>query len=215
MKKVLKIAVLIIVYLFLCGRSCQDDQDIVSRQMEEVEKLKNGIREEFGAGYLTEESKYAAEMTAIQKVKDMADYINIFMDTSLDTSFRQKAGEMIRDIFVSGDVRLSFGPYKNRKIKDLTVKKFLTSGFGEEVTSSEVYYDSVTTETPLKKSGPEQYMGTLIAFQKVTLFSLSDTLANWESTITISFEATQTTKIFGQDTLNTWAVNLGDMNIIE
>jgi hypothetical protein len=211
MKRGLKIAVLTLAYLLLVGKSCQDDQDIVNRQLREVETLKENIREEFGINYLDDESRYAIEQTAIQKVKDLADYIDIYADTFLDTLFRQKAGEMIRDFFVTEDVHVSFGPYRNKKIKYTTVRKFLDKGFGAGITSAEVFYDSVRIEIPLSRSKPEKYEGTIWALQQITLFNASDTLTSDEARITISIQVSQKTKIFGKDTLKTWAVNLGDM----
>jgi hypothetical protein len=214
MKRALKISVLIIVYLFFCGKSCQEDQeDLVMKQVKEAEILKENIRQEFGADYLTEESRYATELAAMQKVNDLADYIEIYADASLDAVFRQKAGEMIRDIFVSEDVHMSFGPYRNKRIKYMTVRKFLDKGFGAGITSAEVFYDSVRIEIPLSRSKPEKYEGTIWALQKITLFNASDTLASDEARITISIQASQKTKIFGKDTLKTWAVNLGDMSV--
>ena len=212
MKKVLKITVLILVYLFLCGKSCQDDRDIVTGQLEEVEALKDNIREEFGTDYLTEESKYAVEMTAIQKVKDMADYIHIFSDQELDTSFRQKAGEMIRDMFISEKARLTFGPYRrNNSMKYLTVEEFLDGGIGDDIISLDLIYNAVKINVPLKRSGPDEYEGRITGIQKLTLFTSSDTLTFFNETITVSIHASKEAKIFGKDTLKTWAVKLGDM----
>ena len=43
MKKALRIALWIVIYLFLCGKSCQDDQDIAGKQAKEAETLKFGV----------------------------------------------------------------------------------------------------------------------------------------------------------------------------
>jgi hypothetical protein len=212
MKRILKITVLVLVYLLFSGRSCQEDQeDLVQRQVKEAEAQKESIRSEVETDYLSEDSKFAVEMAAIQKVNDLADYIEVYTDVSLDIVFREKAGDMIRDIFVSDDVRLSFGPYRNKKIKYLTVKKFLDRGFGKDVLSALVLFDDITIDIPLNRSGPELYEGAISGIQEITWFTSSDTIKTEKTTITITIQASREIKVFGEDTLKTWAVNLGDM----
>jgi hypothetical protein len=213
MRRGLKIGALIVVYVFLCGKSCQDDRDMVASQLEEVEAMKENIREEFGTDYLSEESKYATELAALQKVSDLADYIGIFCDTSLDPAFREKAGEMILGMFISENARLSFGPIRNKKINYLTVEKFLTKGLGRNVASVEMFFDSLQVQKPLMRSGPGAYEGTILGKQKMKLIASTDTFTTLDTNIIIAIRASQTVKIFGKDTLNTWAIKLGDMTL--
>ena len=91
MKKLIKITALVLMYFFLCGKSCQDDQNIILRQEIEVETAKDDVRNEFDKDYLSEESKHAAEVNAIQKLKDFADFFSIYADIAIYLPFREKA----------------------------------------------------------------------------------------------------------------------------
>jgi hypothetical protein len=214
MKRLLNILFILCLYLILCSKSCSDDTGQVLKQAEEVSAAKDSIRSEFEAGYLSEEARFALEIKAVQELKDIADYIKIYSDNSVDSLFREKAGEMIRNIFISDDVRLPFGMVKNKKVKPLTLGKFLEKGL-EDVTSADVVFDSVTVWHPLQKTGTESYTGTLRCSQKVMLFAGKDTIAFLPGIINVEMLATRTVKIFGTDTMKVWSVSLGNMDKAE
>ena len=174
---------------------------------------RDNIRETFGADYLSEESKYATELTAMQNLSDLADYLEVFADASYDTVFRQKAADLIRDMFVSDDALLSFGPLRNEKLTRVSLEKFFKKGFGKDVKSVEMTFDPIKVGVPLSKSGQEVYEGTINTTQKLTLHTLSDSSKSYESLVVIPILATQELKIFGTDTLKTWTVRFGDMRV--
>jgi hypothetical protein len=214
MKRLLNILFVLCLYLILCSKSCSDDTGQVLKQEEEVSAAKDSIRSEFEAGYLSEEARFASEIKAVQELKDFADYIKIYTNNSVDSLFREKAREMIRNIFISDDARLSFGIVKNKKVKSFTLGKFLEKGF-REVTSADVVFDSITVWQPLQKTGTESYTGALRGSQKVTFYAGKDTIAFLPGVITVEMFATRTVKIFGTDTMHVWSVSLGNMDRAE
>lgn len=199
----------------LCGKSCVDDSGRILRQEKEVRVIKDSIRGEIEADYLSEEARFGAEISAMHKLKDLSDYIQIFSDNSMDFKFREKAGEMIRDIFISGDASLSFGRIRNEKIKGMALNDFLANGFDDEITYTEIQFDSIHVTTPFNRSGVNLYEGKIACYQNLIFFTGTSTLEIPSQEITVKIYSSRTTKIFGNDTLHVWAVFLGDMEIRE
>jgi len=211
MRRLPYILFLFVLYLAFCGKSCVDDSDRAAWQEKVASAAKDSIRSEFEAGNLIEESRFAAEVTAIQKLKDLSDYLEIFTDVSLDTVFRAKALDMISEMFVSENCKLSFGPMKNSKMRSSTLGKFFDNGFGEDILKSAFIFDSVTVSEPLQKSG-ETYSGKLAAYQTVILFNPTDSIISPAIPISIHFISSKKNKIIGSDTLSVWVVSLWDMD---
>jgi hypothetical protein len=173
---------------------------------------RRNIREKFEVEYLPEESRFAAEMTAIQKLVDFSDYLKIFSDNSLDPLFREKAGNMIRELFISEEARLSFGNIERNHAKSYTLGQFLETGFGKHIWSAEIVFDSIHVLEPLQKHDAASYKGKLACKQTLVTESSRKVIAkNPPEPITVEIMATRTTKIFGPDTLMVWTVFLGDM----
>lgn len=210
MKRVVYILFLLGLYLILSSRSCSDDKGQALRLEEEVSAAKDSIRSEFEAGYLSEDARFAAELKAIQELEDLADYINIYTDNSLDSVFRQKAGEMIRDVFIADCSRLSFVMVRSEKMKPIQLGDFLENDLAD-VTDLVVVFDSVSVVEPLRKTGALSYFGSLGCVQKVISVNGIDTISTPPEIITIEMIVTREEKIFGTDTIQVWSVSLGDM----
>jgi hypothetical protein len=212
MKKLFNILILCLIYLVFCGKSCVDDSGRLAGQEKQVSTAKNSIRDEFESGYLSEDARNAAEVKAMQQLRDLADYIEMYSDVTTDSLFRVKAGEMIREMFVSEDSKLSFGQVKNKKMKSVALQEFLQEGFGDKIKKAEVIFDSIRVLEPLKKSGEEVYSGELVAFQTVSSSEPgnSNSIAN---PVTIHFVSVKRSKIIGKDTLKVWQVLFKDMEV--
>ncbi len=61
------------------------------------------IENEFTVDELDEATLNAFEKRAIQKLKDLADYINVFADTAYSAEFRIQARQMINELFISDE----------------------------------------------------------------------------------------------------------------
>jgi hypothetical protein len=206
---------ILFLYILLCSKSCSDDKEQANRQEEEVMAARDSIRSEFEAGYLSEEARYASEVKAIQNLKDLADYLEIYADVSLDSLFRQKAGDMIRNMFISEDTRLSFGHIKNKKMKTVSLEEFLDKGFGDKLISAEVIFDSINVAEPLQKLGEEAYSGKLAAYQTIYLCTATDTIFLPSCPLTIEILSSKKAKKVGNDTLMVWILSFGDMRKID
>jgi len=212
MERRLTILFSILLYFILCGKSCVKEPAQDFRRIKEVETAKDSIRIEFEADYLSEEARVAAEMTAIQKLADLADYMKIYTDASMDTLFREKAGEMIRGIFFTEDARLAMGTTRNKKMKSITMGEFMKEGFGKDFIYTEVIFDSIRVMEPLQKSGELEYTGKLSANQAIISYTDSDSVFSPSIPVTIEIISSRRIKIIGNDTLMVWTVSLGDMD---
>jgi len=208
MKRQLYILTLIILYFILCGKSCVDENAWTTWQEEQVMTAKDSIRGELEVDFLSEDARYAAEFRAMQALNDLAGYVGIYSDDSMDPLFREKAGEMTRDMFISEDARLSFGLIKNKKMKSLSLDEFLKTGFGDDINKAEVIFDSIRVKEPLQKSDEDIYSGKLAAYQTIILHPLADSIISSSKPVTIHFISSKQAKIIGKDTLKIWEVKL-------
>jgi hypothetical protein len=213
MRRLINILILISLYLVFGSRSCVDDSAHTEWQKKEAEAAKDSIRVELESDYLSEEARYAAEIKAIQELNDLADYVEIYSDKSLDSHFREKAGEMIRDQFVSEDAGLSFGPVRKEKMQQVAVGEFLGKGFGPDIFKVKVNFDSLHVLEPLQKSAEEIYSGKLSAYQTFILHSTNSETFSDSVPITINFFSSRQIKVISQDTLMVWEVSLGNLVI--
>jgi hypothetical protein len=215
MKRIVYIWVCIFLYFILCGKSCDDDNARTSRQVNDAANAKDSIRHQFENEVLTEEARRAAELSAIQKLQDLSDYLKIFSDVSMDSSFRNKAGEMIRGIFISEKSKLAFGQIRNEKMKDITVEKLLNDGFGDDFIRMEIHIDSIEIIEPLEISDGNDYSGKISARRSIIEYTTSDSLILPVRPVTIEFFSTHRVKLFGSDSLEVRVVSLGDICVVK
>jgi hypothetical protein len=215
MKRLLNILLLVLIGMILCSKSCVDENEKVKWQEKQVAIARDSICYELGADDLSDQAMIAAEANAVQKLEDLAVYLEVYLDSSNDSLFRAKAGEMIRDVFVSNDCELTFGTVKNEKTKSTALGKFLENEFGKDILSGHVIFDSIQVLEHLNKSGEELYSGKLTANQTITLYRLADSIKSPVIPVTVNFTSRKQVKIIGQDTLKVWVVGLGDMRVLK
>ncbi len=208
-----KILIFILLYLLLSSRSCDDDSDMIKHQESRTNQAKESILKVFEADNLSDAALEAAEINAINKVQDLADYVNIYTDNSLDTLFREKAGVMIRGLFISEDACLSFNNLrsKNKKMKAISLNEFLNKDFGDAITRVRLSFDSVQVKNRLQKKSEDLYSGQLSCRQCFAQYYQSDSIVSDPMPVLIVFHSSRQIKIIGTDTLTIWEVRLGDM----
>jgi hypothetical protein len=215
MKKNIKILLLAILYLIVSGKSCVDNSARIEWEENQAEKAKDSIRTEFGTGYLPEENRMAAEWSAIQKLSDLADYIEIYVNHNMDIHFRSQAEKLIRNLFISPETRLAFGPVGKRKMKTSTLAEFLSDGFGKDIIAVKITFDSISVSVPLNKTSEDLYAGEFLSAQKLIAYTGSDSIIIPSQEVSVQFFSKRQNKVFGNDTIQTWEISLGNMKRIE
>jgi hypothetical protein len=103
MRRTVKISALIMFYFLACGKSCdnQEKSDAYHEQIK-IRAETDSLRSAFGTDTLSSSSLLAFMETAKQKFYDFNDYLHIAADTSVAEPFRDKAWEMIHNLFITG-----------------------------------------------------------------------------------------------------------------
>jgi hypothetical protein len=105
MRRILQITAVILVWFLASAPGCNEQQDAAKRREEQRQQaLKDSLVSAFSSDSLSPESLRSFELTAIGKVSDLRDYLEIYSSPSRDTAFRNKAGTMIRSLFLSGRI---------------------------------------------------------------------------------------------------------------
>lgn len=187
MKRPFLIPILLLAFIVLSSKQCAEDADPlveVDTQLEEISAVKSA----FESDYLKSESLFAFEEKAKQKLSDYSDYLNIAKDTSLDTTFRHQAANMIPHLF-----------YQKKE-------PIISTGSG-----SLALIDSIYMIKPLSKTSTAIYTGSLGFHGMMTDIETNDSMILSPQKWTIEMIATKTLTSFGKDTLRVWKVFLGEM----
>ncbi|MHC1777760.1 MAG: hypothetical protein AB9834_20340 [Lentimicrobium sp.] len=212
MKRRILILLIIPGYLILCSKSCDSDreQDALEHKAK-TEQTKESIREEFQSEYLTDQTLRAFELKAKQKLVDFADYLSIYYNKKFDKALKDQAGQVIAGLFASDKMVIqSFFPVKNNSI-GYPLTDFLGHDFMPEYNTVNVLIDSISVDTPLKRSGNDLFRGTLTFYRRMEAFSPSDTLIISGTKMNVEIIAKKVNKSFGSDTLQVWGVFLGNI----
>jgi hypothetical protein len=210
MPKIFKISTIIFVLLVICAPSCEDEQETANREESILTATKNDIQEEFETEYLTETSLFAYEVAAKQKLSDFSDYLQIITDTSLDMSFRIKAGEMIKKTFQSENVSLRLDKEEKETEPEFEVHLLIKDGLENKLKLPLFSVDSIIVHVPLHRIGNTTYSGILRFSQNFTDPSQPELIIKSVSRSTDVYVVKED-KIFGTDTLKIWSVRLGEI----
>jgi len=206
MIKILKISFLLIALSILCAPSCNDEQEANNREEEILNSAKNDIKKEFESDYLDEAALFAHEAAAIQKLIDFSDYVKVLADTSLELSFREKAGEMIANSFQSKNILISLNQDTESPQNEITIQLLITSGLENKPIIPPFHFDSLRIQEPLKRMGNSTYEGKITCIQSFTQSSPAEKV-----TRTIDIFVSKKDKVFGPDTLKVWNTFLGEI----
>jgi hypothetical protein len=210
MTKIFKISTIIFVLFVLCAPSCEDEQETANREEAILSETKKNILKEFETDYLDEASLFAYEVKAKQKLSDFADYLQIMTDTSLDMSFRIKAGEMIKKTFQSENVGLRLDKEEKETEPEFEVHRLIKDGLENKLKLPPFLVDSIIIHEPLHRIGNTTYSGILRFSQNFTDPSQPGLIINSIRRSTDVYVVKED-KIFGTDTLKIWSVRLGEI----
>jgi len=212
MKRGILILLVIPAYLILCSKSCDSDREHDALEHKaKTEQTKEGIRQEFQSDYLSDQTLRAFELKAKQKLVDFADYLSIYYNKNLDKALKDQAGQMITGLFASDKTVIkSFFPQKVSS-REYLLTDFLRQDFMPDYSSVNVLIDSISVDTPLKRSGNDLFRGNLTFYRRLEACAPSDTLIIPGNRMNVEIIAKKVNKTFGTDTLQVWGVFLGNI----
>jgi len=210
MSKYLKISIIVLALFTAYAPSCGEEGAMHIREEMALNETRNIIRNEFETDYLTETSLFAYETIAKQKLSDLAEYLQIMTDTSLDMSFRVKAGDLIKNTFRSENVMLRCVEQDGRPVKELKVRLLIRKGLKNKLPYQTYTFDSISIYKPLHRIDNTTYSGVLRFSQNFTDTASTEQIIN-SLRRNADFWVIKEDKVFGTDTLKIWNVRLGDI----
>jgi len=212
MKKIFYISALIFLYLLVAAKSCDNqEQSEEARDRNRIKLTRDSIRSTFESDTLSDASLRAFEGTAIIKLSDFSDYLAILQDTSKAMSFRDKAREMFRGLFIDENSVIQLWDPDKSGTREVTIKQLLLDeNIGSEP-FGEIIPDSVRVKQALWRTGDSIFTGKLSYSYTYNRYNpekgSNSPLANG----TIEFFLKHHEKTFGTDTLLVWDVFLGNV----
>ena len=193
MKRYWKLPVLISLYLLLCSKSCNDrEQDGLDVEQAAVTTTGDSIRKLYEARTISDEMIPVFEESARQKLANLGDYLAIYHDTAAAPAFRERAGKMIRNLFMSEGSFEAVTAQNYRFFADQG--KFST--------------DSVTVSRHLQQVSDSIYKGVLVCSPAFVKKPGKKTPAG----SSVDFYVARRIQSFGKDTSRIWKVFLGDVH---
>lgn len=206
MKQYFKILSFLALLFLLTAENCGDGNPQIPREEKSVSMFQN-LENEFLDDELTPENLSAFEKRAVQKLSDLADFINIYADTSLSVEFRLQAKQMITKSFKSE--------------KDLQ-SYYQCFSFFADTTSDVLYYsenaasffteiNSIIITESFQKTTNSGYSGVLQFSHTIFNLFSGDSIVSNLSQHQIEILALKTEKDFGTSSQEVWEVYFGKL----
>lgn len=202
----------LLAFLLFCSKSCETDgkQGAGNKESELMSTL-DSITGLLSAEKPSGPTLRLLEVKARQKLADLSDYLQIFVDSSLDGSFRAHAGTMISDLFISDSVRISLVFIAGTTEQCMSLHDLLRSGPGRPGHALKFTFDSIVLEESLHRTDDRSYTGRISFIQQYRDPSSSSREISFSVKKEVDITAEKVAKTFGSDTLKIWSVLLGDI----
>jgi hypothetical protein len=195
MNKMLKYHALIAACLITFTAPTCEEEDASERGRKQKQEALQAVSEDFTALSPAERNLRVFEYRAMEKLMDYGDYLCLKYDRNLDSAFRSRAGENIKDLFAGHAAPPDPLPV------GMDVASYA---------SLQYLVDSIEVLAPLRKDTTGSYKGRLKYSQKVLGIMQSDTLLLDASLRQMGMLLQMQRKGFGDDTLQVWEVHLYD-----
>jgi hypothetical protein len=208
------ISALLLVFLFCSAHGCQEGPEaIAEREMQRTIGLIDSVKLTFTTDTLPLNELKAYEMTAIQKLIDMADYLRVISDTTLDVRLRQQAYEMILGMCLPGRMEDKDWEmvYSER---DLNARDPMLSQCRSEGLPCYVQPSQISIIEPFTRKNDTTLKGTLLFCQNNILHDGRTMRGGLTRSYTIDIYLIRNMKTFGSQQLRVWETYLGDIDIM-
>jgi len=203
---------IIIIFYFVCSaRTCVEDEDASAvREEQYIKEMKDSIKHVFMSDSLSGDLIRSFEMTAAGKLIELADYLKICADTTLDSKFRQQALEMAEDLFIPEKAVINawFMKYPGKKLieSDFSTSQLLSEGFSQWAKP-----EQINLNITLTRENDSLYKGSLSFYQNWFSFTDQEQPGNVSGPLTLEYYLIRSVKSFGTQQLNIWDVYIVDI----
>ena len=209
MKRALIFPIIAAIYLISSARSCDNGNDMDTREQHKVNRVLDSIKEEFQSESLSDEALAGTANLAENKLRDVSDYFRIVNDTLADPVFRKQAARMISSLFISGDTRLRLDPGPDNR--GIPLSRLLTEGLAGKQPKDRFLIGPIRNSLMLSRTNDTLYSGQLSFQQIQPLPGPGNKGKGSDIQRTVQIFSVRTRKIFGSDTLFVWKVLLGNI----
>ena len=178
--------------------------------LEAREEIIGEIEKEFEAPTLQKENLIAFEQRAKEKLMDFSDYINIYTNATYDASFRDQAKKMVMDQFYV-EAKIKSSIINPKKEETYSLSSFLAKFPKLDFEFTQLMLKDIEISESLKYLDSETYTGSISFSRELLGISGQDTVIVSKDLDKIEIILNRTDKIFGNDTLKVWAVQLGNL----
>lgn len=150
---------------------------------------------------IAKQDRLAYEQLAIQKLRDVLDYIQLVATADLPPEMRQTAKEEVLRQIAANQVQPASWLLLPKSKKKQTTQALLHQLI-KTSTNYQLQYQNIQVAVPLQPVSPQKYTGILSYEQKL----LGEEAFR---KITIEVNLTKTTKVFGTEKMEVWQVSFG------
>lgn len=193
--------------VLLTAEDCGNNSGINTHE-NRLNRTFQDIEDNFVGNELSPDVLSAFEKRAVQKLKDIADYMNIYGDSNLSKPFREQASQLIKETFYEQDDLRHF--YNDLKLQEDTVNRILC--FRENIGTFKTEIDSVFLSNNLRMTSFLQYRGEIQFSQRVFVIHNTDTIVENNYPYKLEILVLKTEKKFGDKSEDVWEVYLGGNN---
>jgi len=213
MRNKLFILFLGIIYLLSSSRSCSDENSPGAREKARLNAARDSVIETFESEYLNDVELHAYELSAIQKLEDLAYYFRILNDTSADFIFREKAAEMVTSVFLSQHSKVNL---KAMELKNtIEISTLIQNALSNQYAYSKFIIKDIHTLESLKRQSDTLYTGKLQFRLSQSLQDQAGKNAESVNQAVVDMHVVRVVKIFGKEKIRVWKVFLGEMREFE
>jgi len=212
MKRILQVSAIILIYLLLCAKSCDNQEQYnATREQNMIKSAKDSLTSAFGTDTLSATTLNAFEEKAKLTFYDFMDYLSVLSDEGTAKDFREHARQMIREQFRSDAVVLCFIMPDGTSRKKITMAELAGKQAGFPGNICALKPDSVWVIQELHPVSDSVFAGRL-GFSTIGIHTKTGLNTYYLAGSAINFFAIKREKSFGKDTLKVWTIFLGENN---
>jgi hypothetical protein len=219
LKKYISLSLMVVMggILLSCGSSVgkkeMEEEKMVNSLADSIAKPQN-LNFNMSDSVLAEDNFKAFEQRAVQKLEDLADYLKILSDTTVDIAFKEQARDMALKLFISPDNKMNIRIDNNEnsvQTAGTLFKSIETGSYG--LYSFDIINASVNQK--LEPSGDFEYKGSI--FFKLLIFKPKAGTSSIQNPYNMQCEikVKKVQKEFGSESKLVWEVYLGNISSLE
>jgi hypothetical protein len=201
MKQFFQILSILMLLLLMTAEDCSNNSTQMARQKIQREQFQQ-IEEDFVNDEISKEMLLAFEERAVQKLKDLDDFVTIYMSEGLPKEFREQAKNMIHKEFYSEDDCHRF--FAGLSLKEDTAQVLLfRSGIQNKLV---LKTDSVSISERIQKHTGLRYLGEIGFTVGLLEVNRTDTIFTDSKNKVLKIIIVKTEKEFGPDIEKVWEI---------